>query len=61
MPLAYKKFLAAAKEGHVNSQFNVALMYEQAVGVGKDEKEAVVWYDKAASQGDAAAQFNLAL
>ena len=59
LPLAYKTFLAAAKEGHVDSQFNVALMYEQGIGIGKDEKEAVVWYGKAASQGSAAAQFNL--
>ena len=59
LPLAYKEFLAAAKEGHADSQFNVALMYEQGIGVGKDEKEAVVWYDKAASQGNAAAQYNL--
>jgi len=59
LPLAYKKFLAAAKEGHADSQFNVALMYERGIGVGKDEKEAVVWYSKAASQGNAAAQFNL--
>jgi TPR repeat protein len=59
LPLAYKTFLAAAKEGHVDSQFNVALMYEQGIGVGKDEKEAVVWYGRAASQGSAAAQFNL--
>jgi TPR repeat protein len=59
LPLAYKEFLAAAKEGHADSQFNVALMYEQGIGVGKDEKEAVVWYGKAASQGNAAAQFNL--
>ena len=59
LPLAYKEFLAAAKEGHADSQFNVALMYEQGIGVGKDEKEAVVWYGKSASQGNAAAQFNL--
>jgi len=59
LPLAYKKFLAAAEEGHADSQFNVALMYEQGIGVGKDEKEAVVWYGKAASQGNAAAQYNL--
>src|SRR5215213_10186501 len=52
LPLAYKKFLAAATEGHADSQFNVALMYEQGIG-------AVVWYGKAASQGNAAAQFNL--
>jgi uncharacterized protein len=59
LPLAYKAFLAAAEEGHADSQFNVASMYEQGIGVGKDEKEAVVWYGKAASQGSAAAQFNL--
>ena len=59
LPLAYKEFLAAAKEGHADSQFNVALMYEKGIGVGKDEKEAVVWYGKSALQGNAAAQFNL--
>ena len=31
----------------------------KAIGVGKDEKEAFVWYGKAATQGSAAAQFNL--
>jgi TPR repeat protein len=59
LPLAYKEFLAAAKEGHADSQFNVALMYEKGIGVGKDEKKAVVWYGKSALQGNAAAQFNL--
>jgi TPR repeat protein len=59
LPLAYKMFLAAAKEGHADSQFNVALMYERGIGVGKNEKEAVLWYGKAASQGNASAQFNL--
>ena len=60
LALAYKEFLAAAQAGHSNSQFNVALMYEQGIGIGKDEKEAVVWYSKAAEQGHAAAQYNLA-
>ncbi len=59
LPLAYQEFLAAAKEGHADSQFNLALMYEKGIGVGKDEKEAVVWYGKSAAQGNAAAQFNL--
>jgi uncharacterized protein len=59
LPLAYKEFLAGAEQGHSDSQFNVALMYERGIGVGKDEKEAVVWYGKAAAQGNAAAQFNL--
>ncbi len=59
LPLAYKEFLAAAKEGHADSQFNVALMYEKGIVVGKDEKVAVDWYGKAASQGNSGAQFNL--
>ena len=59
MPLAFKEFHAAAKEGDTDSQFNMGVMYEQGIGVGKDEKEAVFWYNKAATQGNAAAQFNL--
>jgi|GEM_PF-620166 len=59
LPLAYQEFLAAATEGHADSQYNVALMYEKGIGVAQDEKEAVVWYGKAALQGNAAAQFNL--
>ena len=59
LPLAYTEFLTAAKEGHSDSQFNVALMYEQGIGIAKNEKEAVVWYGKSASQGNSAAQFNL--
>ncbi|MDX2488565.1 MAG: tetratricopeptide repeat protein [Gammaproteobacteria bacterium] len=61
LPLAYKEFLAAAEEGGSDSQFNVGLMYEQGIGVSKDEKEAIVWYRKAAEQGNALAQFNLAV
>jgi TPR repeat protein len=59
LPLAYKEFLAASKKGHADSQFNLALMYEQGIGVGKNEKEAVVWYGQSAAQGNAAAQYNL--
>ena len=59
LPLAYKEFLEAAEAGHPDSQFNVALMYEKGIGVGKDEKKAVVWYGKSASQGNSAAQYNL--
>jgi TPR repeat protein len=59
LPRAYTAFLASAEEGYADSQFNVALMYEKGIGVGKDEKEAVLWYGKAASQGNSSAQFNL--
>ena len=59
LPLAYKEFLAAAENGHADSQFNVGLMYEQGIGIAQDEKEAVVWYGKSAAQGNSAAQYNL--
>jgi uncharacterized protein len=59
LPLAYKEFRASADEGHADSQFNVALMFERGIGVKKDEKEAVSWYLKSAEKGNGLAQFNL--
>jgi len=61
VPLAVKEFRAGADEGHSDSQFNLGLMYEQGIGVEKDEKEAVVWYLKAAQLGNSNAQYNLAV
>jgi TPR repeat protein len=61
VPLAVKEFSAAADEGHSDSQFNLGLMYEQGIGVEKDEKEALVWYLKAAQQGNSNAQYNVAV
>jgi TPR repeat protein len=61
LPLAYKEFRAAAEKGHADSQFNLGLMYEQGIGVSKDEKEAIVWYRKSAVQGNVFAQYNLAV
>lgn len=59
VPLAVKEFRTAAEAGDANCQYNLALMYERGIGVGKDEKEAVVWYRKSAEQGNSNAQFNL--
>ncbi|TYA58909.1 tetratricopeptide repeat protein [Formosa maritima] len=59
MPQAFQEFLEAAKEGHIDSQFNVALMYEQGLGVSKNESEALFWYESSASRGNSGAQFNL--
>lgn len=61
LPLAFKEFRASAEEGYVDSQFNLGLMYEHGIGVGRDEKEAIVWYRKAAAQGSSNAQYNLAV
>jgi TPR repeat protein len=59
LPLAFKEFRAAAETNDVNCQYNLAMMYEQGIGMAKDEKEARVWYGKAAELGNANAQFNL--
>jgi TPR repeat protein len=61
IPLAYKEFHSAAEKGHADSQYNLGLMYEQGIGISKDEKEAIVWYRKSAVQGNAFAQYNLAV
>lgn len=34
-------------------------MHEQGIGKSKNEKEVIVWYNKAAEQENAGAQFNL--
>lgn len=61
VPLAVTEFRASADEGNSNSQFNLALMYEQGIGVTKNEEEALRWYLKAALQGNSNAQYNLAV
>ena len=61
VPLAVKEFSAGAEAGHSDSQFNLALMYEQGIGITKDESKALVWYLKAAQQGNSNAQYNLAV
>jgi len=61
LPLAHKEFRAAAEQGHADSQYNLAIMYEKGIGVDKDEKEAIVWYRKSAVQGNVFAQYNLAV
>ena len=50
----------AAKQGHVNAQFNLGLCYDIGDGVIENDKKAVYWYNKAAKQGHAKAQNNLA-
>ena len=49
-----------ANDGHQGALFNLAVMYEQGVGVGKDLKQAANLYKKVATQGDIAAQFAIA-
>ncbi len=57
---ALNGFFILAKNGDAKAQYNVALMYARGEGAQPDMKKATVWYEKAAKQGLASAQYNLA-
>jgi TPR repeat protein len=46
-------------KGNAYAQYSLGFMYENGLGVAKDDQEAVRWYRLAADQGDANAQFAL--
>jgi len=58
---ALREFLPLAREGNVWAQFYVGAMYDNDQGVPQDYAEAARWYRRAAEQGHADAQFNLAV
>jgi len=49
----------AAELGNAQAQNNLAVAYEQGLGVARDYESAVFWFRKAAAQNDPTAQFNL--
>lgn len=50
--LAADYFAQGANLGHVASMFNLALMHERGLGIKRDVKKAVEFYQHAASRGD---------
>lgn len=50
---AHELFLKAAEAGHTRAMINLASMYKHGKGVSKDETQALEWYKKAATLGDA--------
>ncbi|MGZ5007465.1 MAG: tetratricopeptide repeat protein [Methylobacter sp.] len=48
-----------AKAGDPDAQYNLAYIYENGLGVPKDEAKALELYQQAADQGHSAAQSNL--
>ncbi len=48
-----------AQEGNPDAQYNLAYLYENGLGVPKDETRALDLYQQAADQGHPAAQNNL--
>jgi uncharacterized protein len=48
-----------ANAGNPLAQFDLGVLYDQGLGVEKDDQEALFWYTKSAAQGYANAQTNL--
>jgi len=51
----------AAKQGHPNAQYNLAVMFQKGDGVERSEQKALYWYEKAAESNLAIAQYNLGM
>jgi len=58
---ALREWRPLAQSGHRDAQFNMGLLYENGLGVARDDAEALRWYRRAAEAGDAAAQYNVGL
>jgi len=52
-------FHKAATQGNAAAQYHLGWMYEDGLGVPKDDGQAMAWYQKAATQGNAAARNHL--
>ena len=48
----------AADQGHMEAQFHCGVMYEFGDGVAKDDRLALMYYEKAARQGHCVSQFS---
>ena len=51
MNQTFKKYLSKAKKGDIDSQYELASMYQFGRDTSIDLKEAIKWYKKAADQG----------
>ncbi len=58
---ALNLFIPLAEQGNAQAQFNLALMYHGGLGVKRSEQQAVVWYQRAATNGSKEAQEFLAV
>jgi TPR repeat protein len=58
---AARWFRRAAENGHVQSQYRLATLYELGQGVDKDYSQAINWYRRAAENGHVKAMHNLAV
>lgn len=54
---AFRVLENLAKQGNSEAQYNLAVLYQDGLGVAKSDDQAFYWYEKAAWQGLAEAQF----
>ena len=50
-----------ANLGEARAQYDLALLYDQGLGVPQSDAQALLWYQRAAEHGDRRAQYNLGL
>ncbi len=58
---AFHWYYNAAVNGSPSAQFNLAICYDQGLGIEKNQLEAFKWYQKAARANIIQAKFNLAM
>ncbi|MBA5867012.1 MAG: sel1 repeat family protein [Nitrospira sp. CR1.3] len=56
-----KELEPLANMGEPRAQYNLALLYDQGLGVPQSDALALRWYSRAAEQGEQRAQYNLGL
>ena len=56
---ARTQFESLARDGNVEAQFYLGMIYWGGLGVARDNQKAAFWYRKAADQGNAGAQNTL--
>ena len=58
---AFDLFMRSAREGNVNAQYNLGVMYSKGKRVIKDDKEAFNWFLSASQQGDIDAHYSVGI
>ena len=48
---AYQWLLKAAEQGHARAMYNLGRMYEKGDGIGQDNEQALLWYQRAQAEG----------
>ena len=56
---AFELWRPLAENGSITAQYRLGNMYAEGKGVARDDKAALMWFQRAAEKGDAASQYNV--